>query len=69
MRLVKHSQQGNTAQSPEEILDFEEKFIKSSIFKTNLTLLPPQFLTTQVEIFPFCEMVSSYNLRTLAMKE
>ena len=54
LRLLKHSQFGNTTKTKAERTDFREAFIDSSIVETNLTLMEPQFLTDQMDMIPFC---------------
>ena len=46
--LIKHSQLGNTTGNGEMSADFEQKYINSSVFSTNLKMARPLSLSDQV---------------------
>ncbi len=68
IKLIKHSQMGNTTKTEKERLDFQEKFIKRSIFNTSLVAEEPLYLTDQIDMIPFCERESFFHLLNISRK-
>jgi hypothetical protein len=68
LKLVKHSQIGNTTKTEKERIDFEDMFVKSSIFNTSLEAMQPLYLTDQIDMIPFCEIESFFYLLQISRK-
>ena len=67
--LMKHSQIGDTMPSPEERVDFEEKYIYNPEFWFGLKPSRPQYLNKQTGQIPFCQIAPNYDMPETGERE